>query len=98
MYLQRHSARFRGPRSSEDMNSLQLETIADISNLYDQANALQSPAKIQDGDNTEVKIYRSDMNANVLVYSGSMQSIDSFTHDIAKLSYITVFNCIGGLL
>ncbi len=97
MYLQRHNARYRGPVYSEDINSLQLETIADITTLHEAVDNLKSPSDIQNGSNTVTNIYRSEMNSNVLVYTGKMASIDDFTHDLAKLSYITVFNCIGGL-
>lgn len=97
MYLQRHCARYRGPRGSEDINSLQLETIADISTLYDTVENLPSPSAIQDGSSNIITIYRSDMNVNVPVYSGSLMPINDFTYNMAKLSYITVFNCIGGL-
>lgn len=94
MHTVRHNARYRGPIKSEDINMLQLEVIADISELCNQVNGLASPSDILGGSLTPTVVYSPDEGE---IYSGPLQSISTLMSNISSMTYPVKYNCLGGL-
>lgn len=81
--MRKYNAPYRGPISSEMLNIMQLEIIADVSQLTKKVNELENISDVQNGSSDDISVYYGNSVLNTFKKS----SLNDVVKDLASITY-----------
>ena len=82
--MRKYNAPYRGPISSEMLNIMQLEIIADVSQLTKKVNELKNISDIQNSNSDDISVYYGNSVLNTFKKS----SLNDVVKDFASMTYV----------
>ena len=82
--MRKYNAPYRGPISSEMLNIMQLEIIADVSQLTKKVNELENISDIQNSSSDDISVHYGNSVLNTFKKS----SLKDVVKDFASMTYV----------